>query len=336
MDTPSSAMQGMLRLPGCGLCGCKETYLGPSVGVLCKCGHAVGDHTPITPLLWPAIQRDLDGVLIAVSNLLEREWPQTAGDDDSQGIILGHYRVAWFTFKAIRYLTADENDGFRMREFATAVPPLARSLLDVLANLVYFFQDDLSGRTREFIIRGFVEDLEKIDAHRNFYGDNPGWAEYIAELDAELKRIRGLLKDVSDDQLNSMKRFPTLGAMISNKGPDRIADDARRGFLKYLNEWFYKEYSQDAHLSAPGLYRRAGFLLKESRLWTDAEHDKVKIHSGGTLMSAIVLMLAIASEIEATLNLGVRARLVMVWTRLSHHSIMIWDMYQQRYLSLLG
>lgn len=322
----------LIALPGCFRCDCSETYDGPSPTATCKCGHTVSEHSPIAPLNFSDVKDELDGALIFMSNALERNWPTKVGDADAAGIILAHYRVCWYTFKALRFLTADQIDGFRMPEFFTAGPPLVRSLLDALANVVYLLQDDVTARAREFIERGFSEDRFRAIAHRKHYGANPAWSEYLDELTSEETRVRTGL-GLSNSQVASMTRFPTLNRMI--KGKDKIADPARRKFIEYLDAWFYREFSQDAHLSAPGLYRRAGLLGVESRFWGNDEREKHRRMIGYVVMSAIGLMLGVASEIEARVRLGVQPRLVALWTRLSHNSMTIWDLYRQRYLALL-
>lgn len=125
---------------------------------------------------------------------------------------------------------------------------------------------------------------------------------------------------ISDEEAMKLRRWPTLGEMISEKPKDRMVDDDRRAYLSYLYDTYYKDFSSDTHLSPPGFYRRAPLLLKESRLWTDTEGTVLAILRTKSLVTSIGLMLAMSAEIEHELQFGMAERLERIWTRFNHYS----------------
>jgi hypothetical protein len=126
--------------------------------------------------------------------------------------------------------------------------------------------------------------------------------------------------------------------MISEnvKEKDRLRDDARRTYLTFLNDWFYKDFSSDTHLSPPGFYRRAELVLREAGLWTDAEWTAQGILRTKALAAAIGLLLAMSAELEHELQFGMRERIVRIWSRLNYYSPDLRELYEQRARGLLS
>jgi hypothetical protein len=281
------------------------------------------------------IRAELDTLLEAVSNTLEREWPHGYGAVDSPAIVIGHYRVCLIAFKTLRYFCADTPavEPNRWPEFVVSAPPLVRSMLDALANIVYIFEN-LAARTVELAKRGWKEDHERAERYRARYGNDAAWTAYFAELAAEEPRVRELLA-IEHAEMQQLRRWPSLGKMISATDRDRLGDDSRREFLTYLNDLFYREFSEDAHLSPPGLYRRSDVLLVERRLWTNRQREAVADKRTHALMTAMGLMFAISAEFSHDLRLGLNERIVRLWTRVNFYSSILKELYEQRYSTLL-
>lgn len=289
------------------------------------------------PLDFKTISDELDTALTAVSNQLEREWPSGVGGEDSQVIVIGLFRVSLTSFMATRYLCATvPSDAYRKPEFVITAPPILRSVLDALANIVYLFED-LTRRSDDFSRRGWKEDYDKTQRYFAAYGSDSWWKPYLDQMTSEELRIRTML-GIKNEDVGKLRRWPTLGAMVSKneKEPDRVCDDDRRALLTYVNDWFYRELSQETHLSPPGLYRRAEVLLVESRLWTDEHRDTIDQLRSDIYMVGMMLLMSIASELQNELRLGLAERLVRLWSRLSLHSRMIEELYNFRYWTLLA
>jgi len=302
---------------------------------LCACGHEVGAHDEMSSLDFGTVQEELDNVLISVSNRLERAWPSRAGNSDSQAVVLGLYRVAWVSFKTLRYFCAEiPVDARRWPEFVTSAGPMGRSIADALANIIYLFQDNLDRRALEFGRRGWLEDHRRANQLAQRYAANPAWAPYLANLRAELSRIQGEL-GIRGEEVKALRRWPRLSDMISQNPNhrDRIADQNRREFLEYIEDFLYKEFSQDTHLSGPGLYRRAELLLTESRSWDERQRELCRRRRTDAVMGTLALMLALAAELELSLELEMAPRIVAVWLKLCRASSFMTELMVRRHFA---
>jgi len=289
------------------------------------------------PLIFDEVKQDVDNALISVSNKLEREWPPGVGTDDSQAIVVGLFRVSFTSFLSIRYLCATQPpDPVRKPEFVTATPPVLRSMLDALANIVFLFED-IGHRTTEFMRRGWKEDYDREERYRKLYGSDPRWATTLSEMAAERGRLQDVL-GIQQSEATKLRRWPGLGTMISKevKTADRIRDTIRFDFLTYLNDLIYREFSEDAHLSPPGLYKRSEVLLVDPKLWTRELHAQIQRMRSDALIVSLVLLMGMASEIQNELRFGMGERLVQLWTRLCHHSQLFEEIYGFRYRILIS
>jgi hypothetical protein len=299
--------------------------------------HAMYPIDPSKRVDFGEFKDELHDVLTALSNKAEREWPTTVGSQQTYIIVLGHYRVALTAYETIRHFVAEKPiDASRKPEFVVSSPPLVRSILDALANVIFIFEHP-AARTEEFRRRAWKEDFERSSRYRKKYGSDPAWKEFLLRLERREQEIRSNL-GLTDAEVKALRRWPTLGAMISKDlaNPDRIADDARRNYLSFLNDWFYKDFSSDTHLSPPGFYRRAMILLRESRLWSDDERTEIGVLRTKALASSVGLLLAMGAELEHELRFGMRERLVRIWTRLNYYSPDLREIYQQRPEGLLA
>jgi hypothetical protein len=302
---------------------------------LCSCNHAVSAHDEMGELDFATVGDELDEVLVSVSNLLERSWPPRAGSSDAQAVVLGLYRVAWVSFKTLRYFCAEvPPDSRRWPEFVTSAGPVERSIVDAFANIIYLFQDNLDERAREFGRRGWVEDRRRANELAERYASNPAWRPYLDTLQAELARIQREL-GISNADVATLRRWPRLSDMISQnaKHRDRIADQRRREFLEYIEDLMYREFSQDTHLSGPGLYRRADLLLTESRFWNEQQRELCGRRRTDAIMGSIALMLAIASELEFSLRLEMAPRILAVWLKFCRVSSFHTDLLMRRHFA---
>lgn len=300
---------------------------------LCACGHPVSNHDEMGELDFATVSEELDAVLLSISNLLERSWPPRAGGPDAQAVVLGLYRVAWVSFKTLRYFCAEvPPDTRRWPEFVTSAGPVARSIVDALANIIYLFQDNLDQRAGEFGQRGWVDDHRRVNELVERYRANPAWRPYLDTLQAERARVQGELR-IRDADIPNLKRWPRLSDMISQNvnHRDRISDQARRAFLEYIEDFMYREFSQDTHLSGPGLYRRAELLLTESRFWDYRLRELCKRRRTDAVMGTIGLMLAMAAEIEFSLQLQMAPRILALWLKFARVSSFHTELMMRRH-----
>jgi hypothetical protein len=109
----------------------------------------------------------------------------------------------------------------------------------------------------------------------------------------------------------------------------QVKDPNIQKFMRYLREWFYREFSQDSHLSFRGLARRSGYLLldrkPEQELW-DLQKQKSDI-----LGTTVVFLLSMISEIELRFHYGAAQRINFIWGILSPYFQQAQEIYDFRY-----
>ena len=107
-----------------------------------------------------------------------------------------------------------------------------------------------------------------------------------------------------------------------------------RDYLDYLYAWFYREFSQEDHLSLPGLMSRGGTFLR-NRDDPIKEPEWMKKRSNA-ITHAVVLLLAFMSEL--ILQFGwrdLRERAEYLWKIPTEYSSIAEEIYGTRYRALL-
>jgi hypothetical protein len=216
------------------------------------------------------IQEDFDNLVESVCNLLEREWPAGKGNEHTPGIVWGNVRIAYTMYRAARFLAAEKPVDFsRKREYVLAVAPLGRSVADAFANLVFLFHD-LDGLTWRYIRGGWREEFEHLQRNRARVEEDPEYSRYLDTLEARIDELR-LSLGIEEGQESKVPYWPILSQMKREPGLEGI----RLDLLKFVDDWFYKNLSSESHLSGPGLYRRAQFLVKPQHQLRDNDLEEL-------------------------------------------------------------
>jgi len=284
-------------------------------------------------LPFDAIQKPLDDLLLATANLIERSWPQKyAGNEDLKIYLLGSVKILANTYNSIRYLAADKPvNSDRKLEFSVSIPPLSRTILDSLFTFVFIFDDPLN-RILWYHKSGWRELVEEHQRYKSTYANNPAWADYLAWGDALINHSRTsfhITEQEAAEPEKHVKWWLNPGKMIKHKD----TSEERRNFLQYLNDWFYRNLSADSHLSWPGFARRSAHFLnldEENRI------NILKKYKSDCVMTTIVLMLSLLSEIEYEFQFGRAERLQYVWQVISGYSGEAKELYDLRYADKLS
>jgi hypothetical protein len=251
----------------------------------------------------------LDQLVLTVSNKLDREWPtQIEAHSASPMVLRMLVSVSNNTYRTIRYICADvPPDPSRKLEYSVSAQPLARTILDALFTIV-FLSEELTERTAWFMRAGWRELHEKLTRMRDQYGADPQWTSYLAEFGAMVtsERQRWGVSDAEAANPRSVIYWPTPAKMISAASLDET-----KQYLQYLNDWFYRELSQDSHLSWPGLWRRGAYFLFEKP--TDNQRAILNKVRSDVVSTAVILLVGILSEIELIVRFGLTTRLRYMW-----------------------
>jgi len=279
------------------------------------------------------VHAEMKNLLSACRNQLDRLWPNTVIDPGGGRTMLRSVvAVTENTYRTVAFLCADVGDNpARKLEYCLSVPPLARSILDTLYLTVYIFNDFTANVTR-YRRAGLSEVALAYRRYREEYGGSANWFAYLQERDAHLKAFaaeQGM--DISDaSDIPTVPRWPTPGQMLG----DGTLSIERQEFLRYLYDWFYKDLSQDDHLSWPGLARRGAALLSDAAQEKDRREILLKYRSD-VVFKVITMTLAILSEIESHLHYGEAQRLIFGWVLLADYSLDAKEIYERRYKALL-
>jgi hypothetical protein len=264
------------------------------------------------------IKAQIDSLLQSVPNKLEREWH--APTNPAFMVLLGTVTTVGNTFRTIGFLCLEKPQDWRHRpEMALTVPPLARTIIDALYTCIFLFED-LPVRADWYICGGWRELAEHIDRAKRDYGSDPDWAEYLVEAEPNLEKIRKLIGK-SEPELRSTEWWPTPPRMKK-----RTKDSATAAFFAYLDDWYYREFSQVSHGTLPGLIHTAGALRDLAK----GKTTRLELVRGYHLMQVVMLLITLYSEIEAELKIGVAGDLNYVWEMLKQHYPFAKEIYDRR------
>lgn len=281
-------------------------------------------------LKFSEIRETLDDLLVAMANLIERRWPSEYSQN-LRTVLLGTVKITEITYKSIRYLCADRpEDPVRKLEFAISVPPLSRTILDSVFTVI-FLLDNASERLAWYHKSGWRETFEEHQRYQEAYGRDPNWEEYIGWQQAFVEYGRQELGITDAEAANPRREitwWPNPGRMVRN----RDTTNSQRDYLRYLNDWFYREMSADSHLSWPGFARRAGHLLNPDE---EQRIELLRKYKSDCVMTSITLILCLLSEIEAEFSFGRAQRLKEVWSALTEVFLASREIFEMRYVSRL-
>jgi hypothetical protein len=287
------------------------------------------NELPVLP--FDAFGPKLNDLLIYTGNKLEREFPRDVYHRYSGTTLLALVLVSANTYRTMLFFSADKPADSKPKiEYSLSAAPLARTILDALFT-VLFLLEDLNTRTPWFMKAGWRDVIEELHRAKTHHGADQRWAPYIEGLEhfAESSKVGDFEITPADEaDPKKIKHWPIPNKMIPQAKNEEI-----KAFMEYLRDWFYRDFSQDTHLSWRGLARRAGYLLldraPEQKLW-DIEKQKSDI-----LGATVVLLLSMMSEIELFFEFGARERLKFVWNIINPYFQQGQEIYELRYVNRL-
>jgi hypothetical protein len=264
------------------------------------------------------IKAQIDRLLQSIPNKLEREWhPPT---NAAFLVLLGTVTAVANTFRTIGFLSLEKPQDWRHKpEMALAVPPLARTIIDAVYGCIFLFED-LPARADWYMCAGWRELAEYVDRAERDYRSDPDWAEYLAEAGANLERIRKLIGK-SAPELRATSWWPTPAQMKK-----LLKSAETSAFFAYLEDWYYREFSQISHGTLSGLIHTAGGLRELAK----GKTTRLEQTRGYHFMQVVVLLITLYSEVQAELKIGVASDLSYVWEMLKQHNPFTREIYDQR------
>lgn len=292
------------------------------------------------PLNLELLREDLGSVMRALIYKVEREFPKPLAHlSGLREYILVCLLGGENTYRTIKYIAADTPaDPTRRWSYMLAIPPLNRTILDAIFNLVYLFED-LETRFRWFKKAGWREKVEDCHRYVRAYSAFAEWAEYLTLLKQSVDQAKTLCEITPEEEADpkSIDRWPNPGSMPNFRVKAGQLTQALE-YLQYLNDWFYKDASQLSHLSFSGMEKVGAFILNEmlpedmqNQIDAQAEERLRSVNLGHTL----TLILSLFSEAENHFRFGLNERLRYLWSVLAVHTPETKEVYDKRYAALL-
>src|SRR5262245_11870005 len=152
---------------------------------------------PENKLDFNLIKDPLDRLLKATENKTEREWPMTLGGAPLHNLVfLLSLKTARWTYVASLYLLSDKPDDSRRHlEYAVVVPPLSRTILDLVVSVLFIF-DDFGDRLCWYFEHGVGQMEERLKNYQSLYGGVPEWSDWFmdfANVIGQMKSNRDLV-----------------------------------------------------------------------------------------------------------------------------------------------
>ena len=289
-------------------------------------------------LSFDVIKEPLDKVVEAVANKIQRESNDAFESIPSaRPFFLVTIKSAQNTYKTIRYICADKpEDPIRKLEYALACPALSRTILDSLFTIV-FVLEDLPNRLNWYHKAGWREMMEKLKRYKDQYGTQPEWKEWFDIYEKHIKTVEQEW-NLSEEEIQTNKKqiryWPNPGKMIRWGISQGNEPPASRHYLSYMNDWFYRDLSAEAHLSYPGLLTK-GFLVDLPGVEEEWIREKLVKMKSDQVFIALTLLLALVSEMEVYFKFQLTERIQYLWTILNSFCLATKEVYEFRYEQLL-
>lgn len=293
------------------------------------------------------IRAPLNELLVSTGNLLERDWPSRySHTKDGQIVLLQYVRMAVSHFRAVTFLCADVGDtAVRSPLLALSVPPINRSILEIIFSVLYLLED-LSEHTKHYFRAAWRAEQEVLDQFQKRYGGRgrSRWDTYIANRTEKQVKMEAALPITPDEKndLNKILRWPKMRQLRG-----RLKNSPRTlSYLEYLDDWFYRELSTQAHGEPTGVGEMGLYFLgmDELKLISGEDRDGVELKLEAKLIEfkttqvwiAITLILSLLSEVEVHFGYGNKPKLLFVWTIINEYSQISEEVYKERYESLFS
>jgi hypothetical protein len=160
-----------------------------------------------------------------------------------------------------------------------------------------------------------------------------------------MERVLGISEEEKID-LNRILRWPRPGKVIQRL--DRLdPNSATLGYIRFLDDWLYRELSAQSHLEPSGLGELGLYFLgmqdlKEISRSEDQDQirerldEKLLEFKTKSVWIAITLVLSLASEVELHFKYDLAQRALYLWKVFAEHSEIVSEIFEERYKSLLN
>lgn len=291
--------------------------------------------TELKTLDFLSIRQPLGDLMRAMPNLLERDRSnkKLAASPDLRFVLSTYARVVEYTSVAIFKLTSDSAI-LGQHQILVSVPPLLRTLLDVVMTLT-FLLEDVEPRLEWFIKGGWWEARQEKELYERVYGSDPVFRAFLDGQKQAFDILERGVKPTPAEKRRSPKRndyWPTPSRM-----PGLIKVIRTRVYLEHLRAWFYRDLSASSHLTFLGVRDAATFLKNAED--PDVREIAIRQYQSNLAFRNMGLVLAAWGEIEiglGGLDQNLRYKMIGVWEKVAGIQPEIRGIYELRYSDALA
>jgi hypothetical protein len=285
------------------------------------------------------VQKPLNGLLTNLSREVERSLKQSIEVRNPEAerhwsLLYMMLRLAASSYESVCFLLVSAQDDPKvLSRRALAIPPINRQIMDALFSLVYMM-DDFPARSLEYEVSGYRQLREVSDNYFARHGSEAKWQDYLDDLKG-LQRLTEHYLPITPEQKTDpsvISRWPPPSRLVKK-------NSASQPFLTYLHTWLYNDTSAQAHLNAAGLAQVGGIVMSSiapEHMQRLLEERTIRQYTYVHFTRAIIVVLAIATEIEAYSKFRNREAVSRLWGLLSGFVEEAKDVYEQRYKAMLS
>ncbi len=193
--------------------------------------------------------------------------------------------------------------------------------------------DDLEHKIAWYYKSGWREIKEEYHRAATAYEDNPEWTQWIDDYRNLLGKWESKY-NLTAEEVKDVKKIE--GFPIPNKmKKDKAISKEARDFLIFIEDRFYKDFSQTSHLSWSSLAWQAPALLGTGVSEEEKESALKKIRSD-CAFHATTLILMFFSEMELLLHFKYKEKLAYLWTFIAEYWGYAKELYDLRYQKQLN
>jgi hypothetical protein len=259
-------------------------------------------------------REDFANLVKAIPEILEREWVRLCpkvpeGQEPLVALATASGQVHHLVLFICRQRPRDE---VAPPKLLGVLGPLLRTQLDHVFLAVYLLAR-LKTRARSYIRSGARELLERLDRYRSEYGSDPDFKDLI-RVQEEFVKFVIRSQHVSEKTARGSPYQPTPPQMLRAKS--KALNQRDRKFLTHLQDWFYREFSQESHAAFPGLIKQNAYFRIVERESGHARERVIETVRSEQIFRSRFILLVLFSELEIALKLGRKMPLLALWTKL--------------------
>lgn len=282
------------------------------------------------PLNYGVIARSLSNLFDKTINEIKNDFPEDRFGASAKCFYLASALVLRNTYASIFYLCAEKPKRFEKKdEFVLSSVPLVRVLIELLCNHL-FVSEDVQKRLLWYDKSGWREIRENLDRYLKRYESDPDWEDYFSREKSMAEKAKSLC-GITEEEEQNLKKIPFWP--IPTQMLCQMKDPTCIELVQYLIDFFYREFSQDVHLSYPGLARMGVPLLEPKGTEEKATLERWR---SDNVSFSILLSLAIISEMSAVLKEKPDQELINLWFIVKGNSLAGQTIYDMRYCGILS